>query len=401
MGKNDKSGHKITKGRVNRFDVTPAFRGLLLDLTVTFLIEQPTDIIQFGIDYFAQLKSKYTSTVRERYLAEEEEEQQPQQRQDSPEAVEEHVEETVRPPPRVRRKSVFAEAYNPEDDADDEELPTVHPKTDVQRAALETHVGKVLIFNGLGKEELSTVLDAMFIKKIAAGEDVIKEGDEGDYFYVVESGKYKAFVRTDTGGQRQVSTYENNGSFGELALLYSMPRSATVTAVTDGSVWCLDRGTFRKIVLKSAFKKRKLYEELIEQVPMLHQLNPFERTNLADSLSSKTFQNGDIIMREGDEPDGMYFVESGKVVIRKKDKDKEVILTTINKGGYFGELALVTKSERAASAYAIGVVRCAFLNIEAFERLLGPCKEIMARNAEKYKAAQTDDPDGVTNENRD
>lgn len=51
-----------------------------------------------------------------------------------------------------------------------------------------------------------------------------------------------------------------------------MPRAATIKAKSDGLLWAMDRQIFRRIVLKSAFKKRKMYEELIEVVPMLKAL---------------------------------------------------------------------------------------------------------------------------------
>lgn len=69
-----------------------------------------------------------------------------------------------------------------------------------------------------------------------------------------------------------VHTYEGSGSFGELALMYNMPRAASVRAQTPGQLWAMDRHTFRRILLKSAFKKRKLYEDLLEKVPMLKAL---------------------------------------------------------------------------------------------------------------------------------
>lgn len=69
-----------------------------------------------------------------------------------------------------------------------------------------------------------------------------------------------------------VHTYEGTGSFGELALMYNMPRAASVRAQTPGALWAMDRHTFRRILLKSAFKKRKLYEELLDKVPMLKAL---------------------------------------------------------------------------------------------------------------------------------
>lgn len=95
-------------------------------------------------------------------------------------------------------------------------------------------------------------------------------------------------------------TYENSGSFGELALLYNMPRAATIKAVKEGQLWALDRQTFRRILLKSAFRKRKMYEALINSVPMLKTLQNYERLNLADALIPKTFAAGELIIKQGE-----------------------------------------------------------------------------------------------------
>jgi cAMP-dependent protein kinase regulator len=69
-----------------------------------------------------------------------------------------------------------------------------------------------------------------------------------------------------------IHTYDNRGAFGELALLYNMPRAASVKAITLGTLWAMDRQTFRRIVLKAAYRKRKMYENLIDKVPMLKSL---------------------------------------------------------------------------------------------------------------------------------
>lgn len=55
------------------------------------------------------------------------------------------------------------------------------------------------------------------------------------------------------------------------------------------------------------------------------------------------------------------------------------------RGQYFGELALVTNKPRAASVYAVGETRCLVIDIQAFERLLGPCMDIMKRNISQYE----------------
>lgn len=116
-------------------------------------------------------------------------------------------------------------------------------------------------------------------------------------FFFTCSGNYNAYVGEDN---KHVHTYENRGSFGELALLYNMPRAATIKAVTEGQLWALDRQTFRRILLKSAFRKRKMYEALINSVPMLKTLQNYERLNLCDALIPKTFVLGERIIKQGE-----------------------------------------------------------------------------------------------------
>ncbi|XP_076176073.1 cAMP-dependent protein kinase type II regulatory subunit isoform X2 [Ptiloglossa arizonensis] len=287
----------------------------------------------------------------------------------------------------TRRKSIFAEAYNPEEDEEDDRAKMVHPKSDEQRQRLSDSVKNIFLFRALDEEQMADVLDAMFEKTVQPGEFIIRQGDDGDNFYVIERGKFEVYVKDpQTGVESMIHIYDNRGAFGELALLYNMPRAATIKAVTCGTLWAMDRLTFRCILLKSAYRKRKMYEDLINKVPMLKSLEPYERMNLADALVPKQYSDGEQIIREGDTADGMYFVEDGVVrIIKLGDHGREIEINRVPAGGYLGELALVTHKPRAASAYAVGDVKLAFLDVEAFERLLGPCMELMKRNIDDYE----------------
>ena len=168
--------------------------------------------------------------------------------------------------------------------------------------------------------------------------------------------------------------------------MYNMPRSATVVAESLGTLWAMDRASFRRIVLNAAFRKRKLYEELLNNVPMLKTLESYERMNVADALLTKTFADNDVIIEQGAEADGMYFVENGtvRVTIRKGGGVEEV--GKLTEGRYFGELALIENKPRSANVIADGKVKVAFLERESFERLLGPCLDLMKRNSDIYKS---------------
>ena len=58
----------------------------------------------------------------------------------------------------------------------------------------------------------------------------------------------------------------DSGSFGELALIYGTPRAATVKAQTHVKLWGIDRDSYRRILMGSTLRKRKMYEEFLSKV---------------------------------------------------------------------------------------------------------------------------------------
>lgn len=69
---------------------------------------------------------------------------------------------------------------------------------------------------------------------------IIRQGDDGDFFYVVDFGTFEAYTR-DGDVDKLAHTYKDDGCFGELALLHNQPRAATVKAATDGRLWAVNR----------------------------------------------------------------------------------------------------------------------------------------------------------------
>ena len=59
------------------------------------------------------------------------------------------------------------------------------------------------------------------------------------FFFFFTSGTFSIVVSNDDGTEKEVGKYVGSGSFGELALMYNMPRAATVRAITKGSLWAM------------------------------------------------------------------------------------------------------------------------------------------------------------------
>lgn len=367
------------------------------------LRNQPRDLLEFALQYFTQLKDSETkeasfgndqnSAPRPGKAVNFIDEAMQIDSENGEEEEDDDDEEFIAPVINrfIRRASVCAEAFNPDEDEEDKEPRVTYPKTDEQRQRLQEACRDILLFKNLDPEEMSQVLDAMFEKFFTEGEHIIDQDDDGDNFYVIESGKFNIFVKVD-GADKLVGCYDNRGSFGELALMYNTPRAATIIATSPGALWCLDRLTFRRIIVKNNAKKRKMYEAFIETLPLLTSLELSERMKVVDVLSTRVYNDSQQIIAQGDLADCFYIVESGQVRItmkrsrtKKDQEEEEVDIATCSRGQYFGELALVTNKPRAASAYAVGSVKCLVMDVKAFERLLGPCMDIMKRNIANYE----------------
>ena len=250
-------------------------------------------------------------------------------------------EEDAAPPPppvnhnRGRRTSVSAESMAPTLDKD--YVKVVIPKSEEQKKRIEASIRGNFLFRSLDEEQYMDVVNAMAEKHIAAGEEVIKQGGIGDYFYVVEDGAFDVFVSRNGNPAVKVTEYEGGGSFGELALMYNAPRAATVTATKDSVIWALDRVTFRRILMEITSRKLRMYESFLEEVPLLVSLEPYERHKIADALESVTFNEGDVVMKQGDPGENFYIIESGDAQVTQTDGNGvEHVMHQLKKGDYFG-----------------------------------------------------------------
>ncbi|KAL4778756.1 cyclic nucleotide-binding-like protein [Aspergillus varians] len=295
-----------------------------------------------------------------------------------------------------RRTSVSAESLNPTSAGSDSWTPPYHPKSEEQLARLKTAVSNNFLFSHLDDEQSRTVLDALVEKPIPAKDiKVISQGDAGDFFYIVEDGHFDVYINPSGSVQpgpegmgNKVSTIGPGGSFGELALMYNAPRAATiVSADPTSTLWALDRITFRRILMDSAFQRRRMYESFLEEVPLLSSLKNYERAKIADALDTIKYPPGSSIITEGDPGDAFYLLESGEADAFMAGVDRPS--KSYKRGDYFGELALLDDKPRAASVRARTEVKVARLGRDGFKRLLGPVEDIMRRTEYEAKPSTT------------
>jgi len=282
---------------------------------------------------------------------------------------------------RNRRVSVSAESMQP-----NKKLTALLYKKVPKSASEEAMVKKSLqdhfLFNELDDDQYKDVINSMEDKKYQAGDVVIKQGAAGDYFYIVSQGTLDCFVNGE-----KVAHYERGGSFGELALMYNAPRAATIVATSSVVLWALDRIAFRSIIIDNNSTKRKMHTQFLEYVPLFKSLELSEIHKIADALEPVRYQDGEVVLKQGDAGSNFYLIEDGEALFYKSSPDgSQVLVNQLKKGDYFGELALLNDAPRAATVVAKGELKCVTLGKAAFTRLLGPVMDILKRNMANYHA---------------
>lgn len=283
--------------------------------------------------------------------------------------------------------------------------PTPVPKSDEIRNQLSQLAKKSILLHGANDITIYTVVDCMFQREFEPGAIIIKEGDPGDNFYLCTGGWTEVYKLMDTEQKEDSKTSDVKGTenklvarlevgatFGELALMYNAPRSATVKAGADGAVcWAIDRLTFRSVVRNAVESRRQTYKDALKSVPILSPLSAYEHARLADCVEEETFEPDTPILKEGDQGDYFYIVLDGEVKVTKIGYDTKSgleapieVCDRLHKGSYFGEVALLMDVPRTATVTAVKNTRVARIDRDVFKRVLGSLGTILERNMELY-----------------
>ncbi|CCI48237.1 unnamed protein product [Albugo candida] len=146
------------------------------------------------------------------------------------------------------------------------------------RFLMET-VSKHPLFESLDARTKALAVRKCFPLNYLAGSRILQQGDVGDYFYLIENGEclvtrskppqlFQAQTLIDQNDDRAASTaasfvdstLKRGSTFGEAALLYNSRRGATVTALQDTKVWCMDRASFVTITRSGSASLYELFK---------------------------------------------------------------------------------------------------------------------------------------------
>ena len=117
----------------------------------------------------------------------------------------------------------------------------------------------VPLFKDLSDEIIKKLLAGIYYKEVNAGDVIVKQNDPAKTFYIINNGCFDVIIKDVDGKDLLVRSLTGGDYFGEIALLYDVPRQATIIATTSGGLMVLNKETFEKVIENSG-----IAEDLIE-----------------------------------------------------------------------------------------------------------------------------------------
>ena len=215
----------------------------------------------------------------------------------------------------------------------------------------------------LNKQARITIIEEMSLIQVDKNNYIIKQGDIGNYFYILQSGLAQLLVNN-----KKVRILRSGESFGELALLHDAPRSGSIKAITDCLLWTLERKNFRKIVEHITKINYEENLKFIESVSILSHMEQYQKTILSTNIVKEEFPKGRIIVKKGEISSCLYIIKNGCVDCIDENG---IIIRTLKEGDNFGERSILVDTKRTLDVVAKTNCICYSISISTLKSMLG------------------------------
>ncbi len=222
---------------------------------------------------------------------------------------------------KLKAKALNEEDYQEEMNREVDLSKMYNEKTASEKARIADAIKTSVMFRNITDDQRELIFGVMEHIPVTAGDWVIKQGSVGDRFYIIDEGHFEVRIvgdgETDDGnGGALIHVYEGSVAkhlhpcFGELALMYSAPRSASIIARSDGHLWGLHRSAFRQ-VLAQAQGTRKELQKTLSSITIFKGLGEAELKTLAAAFDEIAYGRGENIVEQGHFGETMFVITSG------------------------------------------------------------------------------------------
>src|SRR5438874_2305492 len=216
---------------------------------------------------------------------------------------------------------------------------------------------RVPLLAAADEQQLRDTFLAARVREYANGETIIRQNDYTNDFEIIVAGRVELWKRPEKQTQEmKIAELTAGNFFGEMSLISGRRRTASARANGPTRMIEIPRKAMLKL-LGAAPKARGLVDQAFLLRAFGGYLFPdIPEAQLGELVDRATIENvgkDAVIFREGDPAEAFYLIRNGMVKISKKSGDKEVVLSYLVAGNFFGESALFSDLERTATVTTI------------------------------------------------
>lgn len=252
------------------------------------------------------------------------------------------------------------------------------------------------LFGELEADAFVEVVRRLAYRRVGAGTRILEEGKPGETILVIASGK-----ATVSKGGAAVAQVGPAAVLGEMALITSAPRSATVTATEVVEYFELSRADVRELAKRApkvadelqAYCRGRLLQNLLRGSPLFSRFDEPTRLSILQHFRTATFEAAETIVVQGQPSRGLHLVATGEVDVAIANAEGDLVrVATLGPGEVFGEISLLKNQPATAFVTARTTVGALVLPAEAFSQVLaahpGVRQYLETLTADRMKASR-------------
>lgn len=216
---------------------------------------------------------------------------------------------------------------------------------------------RVPLLAAADEQQLRETFLAARVNEYTNGQAIIRQNDYTNDFLIIASGRVELRRRPEKStSEARIAELTAGNFFGEMSLISGRRRTATAVAVGPTRMLEIPRKSILKLLANAPKAKA-----LVDQAFLLRAfggylfpgVNEAMLGELVDRAVVQNFGKDAVVFRQGDHADAFYLIRNGMVKISKKSGDKEVVLSYLVAGNFFGEAALFSDAARTATVTTI------------------------------------------------
>ncbi|MBQ4437425.1 cyclic nucleotide-binding domain-containing protein [bacterium] len=235
---------------------------------------------------------------------------------------------------------------------------------------------EIPLFAELKEEDLTELCRHIKLRRFMKNSPIVRQGDAGDNFYTIVSGKAKIVVTGNNGAEKILGTLSTGDSFGETALIEKGPRTASIITLTQTAVFEISREGFEKFLASNTENREKItgkirLGKMLLASSVFSFMSQKQISYLIKNLKPEKIKAGTVVFKQGDEGNKFYLIQEGNIHLERFDNSLKTLDIVLKPGNFFGEMALVKNIPRTATAEAVTDSLLFTLDKESFCNVIG------------------------------